>query len=159
MQYAYFYNFAKDRDGRDVIVPAEDAAYSEAVLIPTKGYHGLLKALDIVRDRACQQIDKSRADEHGYTLLRAERRQYGRSEYRPWMVTKRTPYGVRTPYEDVSAIIGRDLNEFYGLECVRSLSNIDLIDGEKGRKAEIARILYDFARGCFEITYWAPRIV
>lgn len=159
MQYAYFYNFDKDEDGNVVIIPTEDESHAEAVLISTQEYHGLQKALRIVRDRAMQQIDKARADEHGYTLLRAERRRYSLSSSdEVWQVTKRTPYSLHIPIESVSELIKRDIEAFYGLECREGLALSDLI-GTDSSVAEILRISCDYRTGVYEVVYWSPQLV
>lgn len=85
------------------------------VAITEKELNGYEKAVRIVRDRAKQQIDKAKADEHGYTLLRADKRQYDRKSGKAWLITMSTPYSIKMSLSEASAIVERDLKEFYGL--------------------------------------------
>lgn len=83
------------------------------VMISQEEYNGLQNALRIVRERAVQQIDKARADEHGYTLLRADYRVYGRSKDKAWLVTKSTPYSAKIGIREARFMILKDLREYY----------------------------------------------
>lgn len=90
------------------ILPEGMVAVSEEEL------NGYKKAVRIVRDRAKQQIDKAKADKNGYTLLRAEKRKYGRDKGSAWLITKSTPYSIKMDFAEASALIAQDLREFYG---------------------------------------------
>ena len=90
------------------ILPEGMVAVSEEEL------NGYKKAVRIVRDRAKQQIDKAKADKNGYTLLRAEKRKYGRDKGSAWLITKGTPYSIKMDFAEASALIAQDLREFYG---------------------------------------------
>lgn len=84
------------------------------VAVPEEELNGYKKAVRIVRDRAKQQIDKAKADKNGYTLLRAEKRKYGRDKGSAWLITKGTPYSIKMDFAEASALIAQDLREFYG---------------------------------------------
>ena len=84
------------------------------VAVPEEELNGYKKAVRIVRDRAKQQIDKAKADENGYTLLRAEKRKYGHDREKAWLITKSTPYSINMDLSEASAMIAGDLSEFYG---------------------------------------------
>lgn len=96
-------------------------------MISVNEYNGYLNAIRIVRDRAIQQIDRNRADKHGYTLVKAEKRAYKDEKIRydrnAWVITKSTPYSLKIGLQEVSYMIERDLSEFYNyktLPVVRS---------------------------------------
>jgi hypothetical protein len=84
------------------------------VAVSEEELNGYKKAVRIVRDRAKQQIDKAKADKNGYTLLRAEKRKYGRDKGSAWLITKGTPYSIKMDFAEASALIAQDLREFYG---------------------------------------------
>ena len=109
------------------------------VAISEEELNGYKKAVRIVRDRAVQQIDKAKADEHGYMLLRADKRKYERNTGKAWLITKSTPYSIKIGLNEAFSMIERDLKEFYGLKellvfgidkygCVRRLSVKDLLN-------------------------------
>ncbi len=87
----------------------------DVVTIGSEEYHGLLNALRIIRDRSLQQIDKSKADEHGYTLKYADMRIYDRiyPEYKACYVTKTTPVSMNTDLLTAKFLIEHDLKEYY----------------------------------------------
>lgn len=94
---------------------ASESASEGSVVISEEEYNGFQKAVEIVRRRAKQQIDKSKADEHGYTLLRADKRQYSYKYDSPaWLITMSTPYSIKMTLEEVTAMLDRDLRDFYG---------------------------------------------
>ena len=113
---------------------AADEKSATHVLIPIEEYNGYEKALRIVHDRALQQIEKSKADEHGYTPLRAEKRCYKSLSY-AWLITRRTPYSIKIKLEDAMTLIERDLSEHYNLK-------------------EISRISANIGAGVYEVSYW-----
>ena len=84
------------------------------VAVSEEELNGYKKAVRIVRDRAKQQIDNAKADKNGYTLLRAEKRKYGRDKGSAWLITKGTPYSIKMDFAEASALIAQDLREFYG---------------------------------------------
>lgn len=101
----------------------------DTVTIPVDEYNGLQKALKIVRDRAVQQIDKAKADEHGYTLLRADYRAYSyRYASDAWLVTRNSPYSVKMSLSEASAMLKRDLTDYYGYRELPMLESIDYPD-------------------------------
>lgn len=131
------------------------------VLITQKEYHGLQKALRIVRDRAVQQVEKSETDEHGYQLLRAEYRPYQGTSYEAWLVTRRTPYSVHMGVSEVSEVISRDLDDFYDVKIKRGgLSTWDLLRSDKNTYSvgELVRLSMDFSRGVYEVAYWTTQL-
>lgn len=107
---------------------AEDLEQKESipegmVAISEEELNGYKKAIRIVRDRALQQVEKSKADEHGYTLLRADRRQYERKSGKAWLVTKSTPYSIKIAPKDALYMIETDLREFYSLRNLPVVSH------------------------------------
>lgn len=105
--------FCEESEADYVVLPIND--YNGSVLIPEEEYNGLQKAVRIVRNRAKQQIDKSKADKNGYTLLRADKRQYSYKYESPaWLVTRSTPYSIKMTLDEVTFMLNRDLREFYG---------------------------------------------
>lgn len=86
----------------------------DPVPVAQDDYNGLVNALRIVRDRALQQIDKSKADEHGYRLLRGDYRSYNKDKYKAWLITKSTPYSIKIPFKEAYSIMEQDLKNFYG---------------------------------------------
>lgn len=143
-------------------VPESQATHA---CINVHEYHGLCNALRIVRDRAVQQVDKSKTDTHGYLLIRAERRIYPGTGYPAWLITKRTPYSCHMDVRDVLAITTRDLHDFYHTNLSKSgLSNYDLLrseatDSNSYYAAEISQISSNFVKGLYDISYWANALV
>ncbi len=101
-------------DGRMEIT--DDYMDADYAIVPISEYNGFQKAVRIVRDRALQQIDKAKADEHGYTLLKAERRKFDRESGEAWLISKKTPYSAKINLNDAFEIIKRDLLDFYGYD-------------------------------------------
>lgn len=95
------------------------------VSIPQNEYNGYQKALRIVRERALQQVDKARSDEHGYTVLRADRRPCKKTKKEAWLITRSTPHSIKIPLSDVRALILMDLKEFYGYRELPVLEKSD----------------------------------
>lgn len=92
--------------------PSADDADRDVLISPHR-LHGLEKALRIVRDRAKQQVDKGKADTHGYTLISADKRAYGGRGDDLIRIVRRTPHSVKIPLEDAKDIILLDLIEYY----------------------------------------------
>ena len=86
---------------------------AQVVEIPVQVYHGLLKAEEIVRRRACQQVKKSEADEHGYKFLSAEKAYSKKKKGYEWKITKLTPYSIDIGIKEVKGIVLNDLIAFY----------------------------------------------
>ena len=122
------------------ILPEGMVAVSEEEL------NGYKKAVRIVRDRAKQQIDKATADKNGYTMLRAEKRRYGRDKGSAWLMTKSTPYSIKTDFSEASAMITRDLAEFYGLVTIPKYKGI-YDQEEKLSVKEMLRLNDDYKNG------------
>lgn len=106
------YGYYGENGWEDVEADDEKA---ERVEIDVEEYNGLLVALDMVRRRALQQVDKSKADEHGYLLLRADKKLHKEYKKKCWLVTKTTPYSIKIPPEQAQKLIEKDLRDFYGL--------------------------------------------
>lgn len=88
------------------------------VTVMSEEYHGYLNALRIIRDRSLQQIDKAKADEHGYTLKYADLRAYDRwqhPELKGCFITKTTPVSLNIDLGTATFLIEKDLREFYGM--------------------------------------------
>lgn len=122
------------------ILPEGMVAVSEEEL------NGYKKAVRIVRDRAKQQIDKATADKNGYTMLRAEKRRYGRDKGSAWLMTKSTPYSIKMDFSEASAMITRDLAEFYGLVTIPKYKGI-YDQEEKLSVKEMLRLNDDYKNG------------
>ena len=88
---------------------------AQVVELPVQVYHGLLKAEEIVRRRACQQVKKSEVDEHGYKFLGAEKAYCKTQKTYKWKISKLTPYSTEIKLSDVSALIANDFRAFYHL--------------------------------------------
>ena len=88
--------YKNDPENRRYASCSEDEA--EFVMIDIQTFHGMKKAVRIVRDRAMQQIDKAKADVHGYTLVRAVKKK------EVWSITKSTPYSIKIPFEEASVL-------------------------------------------------------
>lgn len=116
------------------------------VAVSEEELNGYKKAVRIVRDRAKQQIDKAKADKNGYTLLRAEKRKYGRDKGSAWLITKGTPYSIKMDFAEASALITRDLAEFYGLVTIPKYKGI-YDQEEKLSVKEMLRLNDDYKNG------------
>ena len=112
MGYSYLEKFTKT-DGTDGVRYCEKDN-ADYVLVPINEFNGLKKAVRIVNDRALQQIDKSKTDEHGFRLLRADLKRYQHgSDGRLWLITKETPYSSKMAVDEASALIENKLRELY----------------------------------------------
>jgi len=91
-----------------------DEPEAEYALVPMEEYNGYRNAIRIIRDRAKQEINKSKADKNGYTFLRAEHRRYAyESDEKAWLITLSTPHSTKLNYKNASFLIKRDLIDFY----------------------------------------------
>lgn len=107
MGYAYY----KNVKGKLVRQGSENEA--DYIMIPMNEYNGLKKALRIINDRALQQIDKSKADEDGFRILRAGKSFYHEGRGQVYLVTKETPYSIKMELGDAWAIIEHTLRNKY----------------------------------------------
>ena len=99
----------------------------DTVVISKEEFNGLSKLLRIVRKRALQQIERSTADKHGYTLRLCEEKAYDRSSHPVQMaysVLKTTPYSLKIDLETACFMIMKDLKEFYNFIDLSSVSTI-----------------------------------
>lgn len=114
---------------------------AQVVEIPVQVYHGLLKAEEIVRRRACQQVKKSEVDDHGYKFLSAEKKYVKDKKAYCWKITKLTPYSIDIGIEEVKGIVLNDLRSFYNyykdamfvddlLKCKTDEERLQKIDSE-----------------------------
>jgi len=87
----------------------------QVVEIPVQVYHGLKKAQEIVRRRACQQVKGSEVDAHGYRFLGAEKAYCKQKKAYEWKITKLSPYSTQINLDEVRKLIVNDLREFYHL--------------------------------------------
>lgn len=72
-----------------------------------------LNALRIIGDRARQQVEKSKADEHGYRLLRATKKNYEK-DHKAWYIRKETPYSIKMDDTKLAYFkITQDLYDYY----------------------------------------------
>ncbi len=87
----------------------------DTIVIPQMEYHGLLKALRIVRERSLQHINKAVADIHGYAPRFCEERVYDRNhpDQKAFLITKSTPISLKIDLQTASFLIRQDLGDFY----------------------------------------------
>lgn len=90
-----------------------DEDNAEFVLVAKNEFNGLKKAVRIVNDRALQQIDKSKADENGFRILRAGKSFFREGKGNVYLVTKETPYSIKISLGEAWAIIENTLRENY----------------------------------------------
>lgn len=112
-------------DYEELLVSEEMLISPELVLINKKELNGLKNSLRIVRNKSLQQVDKAKADSHGYTLKYCEKRKID-SDYDEcsYYITKDTPHSIKIPIEDASELIKRDLIDFYNyIEFPEFVSN------------------------------------
>lgn len=104
-----------------------DEAAADYAVVPVSEYNGLKNALRIVRERAIQQIDRSKADIHGYRLLRAEYEQIRtvREDVFAWRISKSTPYSAKMDVHTAKLQILQDLKEFYNFVRDEDISYVD----------------------------------
>jgi len=126
MDYKYLQDYKRD-DGSmgQRFCRVEDADY---VILPINEFHGLKKAVRIVHDRALQQIDKSKTDEHGFRLLRADLRQYKRNSGKLWLITKETPYSSKIDLSTASTLIEGKLRELFVWTDTQDLDKYSLVE-------------------------------
>lgn len=106
MEYTYF---KKNENGLKFC----DYEEAEYVLLNINEFNGLKKAVRIVNDRALQQIDKSKADEYGFRLLRAGKSYNREAKGMMYLVTKETPYSIKMRLDEAWALIETTLRELY----------------------------------------------
>lgn len=71
-----------------------------------------LNMLRIVQDRALQQVEKSKADEHGYRLIRAQKKEHF-SNHTAWLIKKATPYSIKMDLKSAGVLISKDIVDYY----------------------------------------------
>ena len=71
-----------------------------------------LNMLRIVQDRALQQVEKSRVDEHGYRLIRAQKKKHAGNR-EAWLIKKATPYSIKIDLKSAGALISKDIVDYY----------------------------------------------
>ncbi|MDC7294637.1 hypothetical protein NXH67_14050 [Butyrivibrio sp. DSM 10294] len=88
----------------------------DVVQIRREEYNGYRKMLRIIRDRELQQIDKEKADTHGYTTKHVDVRNFDRSrpEITAFYITKTTPISLKIDLYTAYTLVKKDLQEFYG---------------------------------------------
>ncbi len=92
-----------------------DSDDEDVVVMPREEYNGIQKMFRILRDRSLQEIDKSKADTHGYSLKYADERIYDKvhSQQKAYAITKLTPVSLRIDLETAFFMIKNDLKEYY----------------------------------------------
>ena len=115
-----------------------DNEESDTITIPKKEYNGLQNLMRIHRDERMKQIDKAKADKHGYTFKYSEEKVYNpsRSNQKAYCITKTTPISLNTDLESANYIIRKDLEEYYHYV---ELSAVDL--GHSPCKIKVADFL------------------
>ncbi len=111
----------------------------KSVTISTEEYHGYQNMLRILRQRELQQIDKAKADEHGYTLKYADKRVYDRAfpDHKLFFVTKTTPVSLKVDLNTAYSMISQDLKDFYNYAEVP----VALSSSEATSKIRVADLL------------------
>ena len=90
-----------------------DVGNADMVCVSVDEFNGMQVAVNMIHRRALQQIDKSMADEHGYTLLRADEKYNQSAKHKMWLITKTTPYSIKISPEEVKKLIELDLRRYY----------------------------------------------
>lgn len=126
---------------------------AEFVLLPINEFNGMKKAVRIVNDRALQQVDKSKTDEFGFRLLRAELRYCKEAKGNLWLVTKETPYSLKMDLAAASIIIENRLREcFYWVDEIdlNKYSQVALSEWDSRIKIyDLAKIREDWYSACY----------
>lgn len=71
-----------------------------------------LNMLRIVQDRSLQQVEKSKADEHGYRLIRAQKKKHAGNR-EAWLIKKATPYSIKMDLRSAGMLISKDIVDYY----------------------------------------------
>ncbi len=84
-------------------------------IVTKEEYHGYQNALRIINDRSIQQIDREKADAHGYTLRYADQRVLDRScpDQKAFVISKITPISLHVDLETAFFLIKQDLKKYY----------------------------------------------
>lgn len=92
------------------------AENEDVIQIRKEEYNGYQKMLRIIRDRELQQIEKEKADSHGYTAKYVDERIYDRfrPEITAFYITKSTPISLKIDLYTAYTLVKKDLQEFYG---------------------------------------------
>lgn len=136
----------------------------------------MVKMVDIIRRRSLQEIKKSKADEHGYRLLRANKRKREPNWKESWIIKKETPYSVEMSVEVAYKLIEDDFYNFYNFVKkypMRTFANV--IFGREKEEIEdylrkrdilgkplvldIVGIEANYGKGMYEVTYWANDVI
>ena len=144
-----------------VRIPA--AAYKEVfeknegedvVQIRREEYNGFKKMLRVIIDREIQQIDKCKADSHGYSLKLVCSRSYDRlrPEITAFNITKTTPISLKIDLYTAYTLVKNDLHDFYGFmdEQVymsgegipKKIKTIDLLEAFQNKNENYNREYY-----------------
>ena len=107
------------------------------VVIPKEEYNGIQKMFRILRNRCMQEIDKGKADNHGYTLRYADERPFDRThpDQKAYFITKMTPVSLRTDLETAYYMIKKDLKEYYNF--IDNISSKSSLNGVNIKPADL----------------------
>ncbi len=167
-------------DADYVRIPA--ALYRESTVNKDRGdivhihreeYNGFLKMLRILRDRELQQIEKEKADSHGYTTKYVDERIYDRSkpDITAFCVIKTTPISLRIDLQTAYTLIKKDLQEFYAFIDIegqdfisndgihKKIRTIDLLEAFKKKResnSEYGRKLKEIVDNSPEAVSFGP---
>lgn len=114
------YLFLKSNNDGYVFCEKSEAEYA---MMPMNEFNGFLNTLNIVNHRALQEIDKSETDQHGFRLLRADKRYYRKGKGSLVLIAKETPFSVKLSLGEVKFLIEKELREIY-----KWVDMIDLAD-------------------------------
>lgn len=111
--------------------------------IPIAEYHGLKNCLRILKDRSLQEIERAKADKHGYTLQVAEKRVYERAypDYKAFYVTKATPISLKIDLETASFLIKQDLMAYYNYTDISAIRTRSYPTPTKIRPLELLKAI------------------
>ena len=126
----------------------------DIVQIPREEYNGYQKMLRIIRARELQQIEKEKADDHGYTTKYVDERIYDRSRpgIKAFYITKTTPISLKIDLNTVYTMLKNDLQEFYGFmdeqvfisgeRTPKKIKTIDLLEAFQNKSENLNRDYY-----------------
>ncbi len=87
----------------------------ESVIISKQEYHGFLNCLRIIKDRSLQQIEKSKADDCGFSLKYSQYTIYDQTypDLKAYRITKTTPVSLKIDPHTANFLIMNDMRSYY----------------------------------------------
>jgi hypothetical protein len=179
-QDGYYLYVPESFDGYENFEGEEFFVFDEEELEPrNKAY---VNALRVIKDRSLQQVDKAKADPHGYRLLRAAKKNHHSGNWGvAWQIKKETPYSIKIPVDVAAEEITADLFDFYNFVEVNNkndflnIVNMGHLDApayedlyaylvkrgiqDKPIVFDLIELASNLATGRYEITYWATDLI